>query len=681
MGITKTKKILLYAGTTEPITDAYVAIIKPSKRVAAERSKAVANGYPMEILWLVTISILFKVWYFFLSCQHNTKINLILTETDFINQNKEKWIELEQLLLSDQKDANQLNELFIKVSSDLAYAGTYFPNRSVRLYLNNLTKEVFNILPKETSKSGLQTLMEFFAVILPSEIYKSRRAFIVSFLVFAISVVIGVFSSMQNPQFAASILGKDYIEMTNENIANDDPMAVYKEHRQVDMFFGITLNNIRVAFLAFVLGLLGSFGTILVLMTNGIMVGAFQYYFYTKGLFLTSFLTIWIHGTIEISAIIIAGAAGIILGNGLLFPKSYSRSNSLGIYARRALRIILGTIPLFILAGFLESFVTRYTGLPTVVKVSIIFFSSLLILYMFVYLPYRVSQKKISNTNITINSNSAEERKINTNQKQSFTDILIASISKYRNFISNNWPRLCTILFVSFLFIFLYGHIAPIEEFMFRDEQINLFRDLNGSPLMPIFIFIQFSFWLSFIRTFSSSNDVNNHQYLSSYKNGFIRVISWSTILPLLSYFFIPGFLGVLTSIVIFLLLTIPSLLTTKDEGSVFSDRPLSNISLVFSHLFSFLPYFFILFGIYLSLLLLVNSPLSDLIGKYIYWHQISEDLIYSKIIIDHCLQFSILITLLPFIYFLFSNAYRSIISDNVGHDIFLRLAQFGENE
>ena len=77
--------------------------------------------------------------------------------------------------------------------------------------------------------------------------------------------------------------------MTEENIEKGDPMAVYKDERKLGMFFGITTNNIRVSFLAFVLGFFGSVGTIIVLLQNGIMLGSFQYFFYSKGLFWTSF--------------------------------------------------------------------------------------------------------------------------------------------------------------------------------------------------------------------------------------------------------------------------------------------------------------------------------------------------------------------------------------------------------
>ena len=310
-----------------------------------------------------------------------------MKESTFIEKNEDDWRKLEALLRQPNKDADKLLFLFEKVSGDLAYARTYYPQRSIRLYLNNLTQEVLDSIKKKKKKFRLSDIIHFYKHTLPQEIYKSRKAFYVSFTVFALAIIIGVVSSANVPDFAETVLGPSYVSKTEANINNEDPMAVYKKMEQGSMFMYITINNIRVSFFCFVLGLFGSFGTILVLLSNGVMVGTFQYFFYKKGLFLTSFLTIWIHGTIEISAIILAGAAGIILGNGLLFPKSFNRNTSLILSAKRALRIILALIPLFVIAGFLESFVTRLTEMPTILKVLIILLSFLFILIIFVVYP------------------------------------------------------------------------------------------------------------------------------------------------------------------------------------------------------------------------------------------------------------------------------------------------------
>ncbi len=117
------------------------------------------------------------------------------------------------------------------------------------------------------------------------------------------------------------------------------------------------------------------------------MVGAFQYFFYEQGVFRESFLTIWMHGTLEISAIIIAGAAGITMGKGFVFPGTLSRLRSFQITARRGLKIMIGLIPIFIIAGFIEGYITRYTELPDLFRGLFIFSCLVFVLWYFVWYP------------------------------------------------------------------------------------------------------------------------------------------------------------------------------------------------------------------------------------------------------------------------------------------------------
>jgi len=141
------------------------------------------------------------------------------------------------------------------------------------------------------------------------------------------------------------------------------------------------------------MGIASSFGTGYILFQNGIMLGAFQYFFHTHDLLLTSALSIWIHGTLEISAIIIAGAAGIIMGNSILFPGTYSRLDSFKHGARKGLKLIIGLVPIFIVAGFLEGVVTRQTQWPSYLKLFIIILSALFIIFYFVIYPIYLKRK------------------------------------------------------------------------------------------------------------------------------------------------------------------------------------------------------------------------------------------------------------------------------------------------
>ena len=120
------------------------------------------------------------------------------------------------------------------------------------------------------------------------------------------------------------------------------------------------------------------------------MVGCFQYFFYEHGVLTESVLTIWIHGTLEISAIVIAGGAGLVLGNSILFPKTYSRMVSFRAGLKSGLKIVTGLLPVFIAAGFLEGYVTRHTDMPLYLSLFIILGSLAYIIWYFIIYPKRI---------------------------------------------------------------------------------------------------------------------------------------------------------------------------------------------------------------------------------------------------------------------------------------------------
>jgi uncharacterized membrane protein SpoIIM required for sporulation len=245
----------------------------------------------------------------------------------------------------------------------------------------------------KTKKESLGRFVDFWKTEMPLTFRSVHREFLLAFIVFAVSVLIGVVSSLYDKEFPRLILGDGYVNMTLENIRSGDPMAVYKHTGRMDMFSQITLNNVMVSFRTFVSGFLTSIGTFFILFYNGVMVGAFQTLFYNEGAFLTSFLVIWIHGTLEIWAIIVAGAAGFVMGNSILFPGTYSRFQSFRMGAMRGLKVIIGTVPIFIVAGFLESFITRLTWMPDPFKAFIILASMSFNLFYFVFYPIWLSKR------------------------------------------------------------------------------------------------------------------------------------------------------------------------------------------------------------------------------------------------------------------------------------------------
>ena len=316
-----------------------------------------------------------------------------MREALFVKNNYNKWKEFEELLNKKQRvQPDRLASLFITLTDDLAYARTHYPRSQNTRYLNGLAASVHQeIYRNKKEKSG--RFISFWLYELPLICYEARWQLLYSFIIFAAAIGLGTLSAAHDSTFSRLILGDAYINMTLENIAKGDPMGVYKSMGRLEMFFLITLNNIKVSLSTFAFGLLFSVGTGYFLFQNGVMLGAFQYFFYQKGLFLTSFLSIWIHGTLEISAIVIAGGAGLVMGNSILFPGTYPRLESFKRGAKKGLKIIIGLIPIFITAGFLEAFVTRLTNWHWAAKAFIILTSATFIVYYFVIYPAQLSKK------------------------------------------------------------------------------------------------------------------------------------------------------------------------------------------------------------------------------------------------------------------------------------------------
>ena len=315
-----------------------------------------------------------------------------MREAAFVRQNKDKWVKFENLISNSATGSQQIADVYVELSDDLSYSRTYYPQSNTTKYLNDLASRLHQKVYRSKKESG-NRFISFFIKEFPLGFYHYQKQLLLSFLVFAIFTLIGAYSSASDSSFVRAILGDAYVNMTLENIANDDPMAVYKEMNEMDMFLGITINNIRVALTAFTLGILAGIGTIYMLMQNAIMLGSFQYFFYEKGLLWESARTIWIHGTIEISVIIIAGCAGLVVGKSMLFPGTYTRLRAFVHGVKEGLKIVVSTVPFFIIAGFLEGFVTRQTQMPDWLAILIISGSLGLILFYYVYYPIHLHKK------------------------------------------------------------------------------------------------------------------------------------------------------------------------------------------------------------------------------------------------------------------------------------------------
>lgn len=320
-----------------------------------------------------------------------------MREAAFIKQNKKKWLEFEKALYrSSSIKPERLAELFIQVNNDLAYAQTYYPKSNVIKYLNAITATAYHkIYGHKQRKKGLA---HFWTYEVPMTMYQYRKYFYFSFIVFFLMLAIGSFSAIHEPEFVRTILGDAYVDMTEQNIENGEPLAVYNNSSELgnfNSFFSIALNNLRVGLMAFIYGIFGGIGSLYFMLVNGVMVGSFQYMFYEKGHFFLSLRTIWMHGSMEIFAMCIEIGAGILMGTSYLFPGILSRKQAFFQKGKAALKIVLSTVPFTICAAFIEGYITQFADEMPIFVAGLIVLGTLgLISWYYLIYPIQVFKKQ-----------------------------------------------------------------------------------------------------------------------------------------------------------------------------------------------------------------------------------------------------------------------------------------------
>ena len=326
-----------------------------------------------------------------------------MREALFIKKNAQKWNEYQYL---QTEDPDQMADRFITLLDDLSYAKTFYPHSKVTRWINSLAVSIYQTI-YQNKKQRFSRLITFWQYELPLMFRKYHRMLLYTFLIFILFVSMAVFSSMKDDEFVRGVLGENYVAMTEENIEKGDPFGVYRDDSRFSMLVRIAFNNIKVGFLMVAGGIFFGIGTMLVFFQNCIMLGSFQYMFFAKGLGWQSVLVIWIHGTLEISGMIIEACAGFVLARSILFPGTFARWHSFKRGVKDAMKICVSLVPITILAAFLESYITYLssnafdkttnTSLPVALSVSILTASFLFIVWYFVIYPIRLERRMKNN--------------------------------------------------------------------------------------------------------------------------------------------------------------------------------------------------------------------------------------------------------------------------------------------
>lgn len=277
-----------------------------------------------------------------------------MREALFIKKNAKKWQEYQH---QPTNDPDEQAERFITLLDDLAYSKTFYPQSKVTKWINGIAASIYQKI-YQNKKEKYSRFGTFWKTELPLVMYKHRKILYFTFGLFLLFIGLAVWSSMKDFKFIKGFLSNGYVEMTEENINRGDPFGVYRDGDKFSMFAFIMFNNISISFLQYAGGILFGLGSLYWVFKDALLIGTFQSLFFLKGLGWQSVMVIWMHGTMEISSMVLSGMAGFILAKGMLFPGTYSRKESFKSHAKDSIKLIIVMIPLLFMAAFFESYIT-----------------------------------------------------------------------------------------------------------------------------------------------------------------------------------------------------------------------------------------------------------------------------------------------------------------------------------
>jgi len=287
-----------------------------------------------------------------------------MKESLFVVNNQKTWHELEELLKSykltgnpaDYDKLHRLFELYRLVCGHLSIARTRYGNTGTVEYLNNLAARAHQVI--YASRPGnISGIIHFLLKGFPALIRKEYSLLLISAGIFILSFLFSFITVLKMEDYALSFIPAEYADAVRNSAGNA------QELNNTVASVAIFTNNIQVGILAFALGITFGTGTVYVLAKNGILLGALSAVAVNAGTGFTFWSLILPHGIPELFSIFVCGAAGLAVAKSIIFPGLDSRRKSFSDGGKKALSMFLGTIPLFILAGLTEGYITT---LPTV---------------------------------------------------------------------------------------------------------------------------------------------------------------------------------------------------------------------------------------------------------------------------------------------------------------------------
>jgi uncharacterized membrane protein SpoIIM required for sporulation len=313
----------------------------------------------------------------------------------WLERRKPYWARLEELVQRSSRgvavlshlELQELGLLYRQTASDLAAVREDVTTRQLAAYLNQLLGRGHNLI-YSGQKNKVSGLLRFYGETYPRIFRETLAQTTIALLIFLVTGLAMWVITIHDPGFAHRVLGPQMMEtieqrkMWTESIVTIKPIASS----------GIMTNNLTVAFTAFAMGITAGLGTIYMMATNGVLIGVIGAATWRAGMALQLWSFVAAHGVLELPAIFIAGGAGLEIARGMLFPGMLPRKESLARAGGRGVRLLLGTVPMLVIAGVIEGFFSP-SNAPVAMKFALaaVLFAALL---SYLFLVGRPQTKK-----------------------------------------------------------------------------------------------------------------------------------------------------------------------------------------------------------------------------------------------------------------------------------------------
>jgi len=281
---------------------------------------------------------------------------------------------------------------FVQLVDDLAYAKTFYPSSRVTRLINSLASRIY-LRIYQNRKEESSRLARFWRYDVPLTIARHYKILLFSLFLFVLFYLLGFLSAMYDPGFTREILGNSYVDLTEKHIREGNPFGIYQYGNAILAWFYIMMNNVMVSLLYFVGGLVAGIYSLKGLVQTAMMVGVFNYMFAAKGLGADFFLAVMLHGLLELTSIVVACGAGMVMGTSYFFPGTIGRLQAFKNGVKDGVKIVIGVVPVFALAAFFEGCITGFYKMPLVLNIILLLFSASLIAWYFVIYPYRLTRR------------------------------------------------------------------------------------------------------------------------------------------------------------------------------------------------------------------------------------------------------------------------------------------------